>query len=104
MRRISRHDRGADHLDVMDRHDVGMRQPRKRLGLAEQPLARGAIAGLHQLERDPAIEIGVIRGIDPAHPAAADALEDVEPANGDRVGGLIERTVDLERHGDRSPK
>jgi len=71
----------ADRADVVDRDHVRMRQPGERLGLAQHPRRRARRAGLarpHHLERDAAVEVGVVRGVDDAHAARADPLLDVE--------------------------
>ncbi|MEZ4379857.1 MAG: hypothetical protein R3A79_00810 [Nannocystaceae bacterium] len=56
--------------DLIDLDDEGAREARERLGLAEHPLADLRLAGellLDQLDRDLAIEIDVVAGVDDAH-------------------------------------
>ena len=68
----------VDHADVVDGDDVRVREPRHRLRLAQQARARRvlhALPRLEQLERDLAIELRIVRAVDHAHPAGADALE-----------------------------
>ena len=55
-----------------------MREPRHRARFAQQPLARivAAVAAAQHLQRDAALEIGIERRVDDAHPAGAEpALE-----------------------------
>ncbi len=92
----------VDAADVVDGDDVGMRQPRHRLRLAQQPRAalergdRGV--GADQLDRDVAFELGIVREVDDAHPAlrhrlADDVAPDVLPGD----GGWDGRTVTARR-------
>ena len=76
----------VERADVEHDDDVRVRQPRDRLRLAQRPLpplvARDAGAGLdpQQLDRDLAIQLGIVGRIDLAHPAATDEAEhDVAP-------------------------
>ena len=72
----------VDGADVVDLDDVGMADARERLRLAQQPgphLGRAALersAHHDELERDTTIELRVVRAVDDAHVAGADALED----------------------------
>src|SRR6516225_9129043 len=56
-----------------------MRQPRERLRLAHEPrrtaARRAARLGLQQLDRELAIELGIVRAIDDAHAAFAESIE-----------------------------
>ena len=66
--------------DIEDAEDVGMRERGDRLRLALEARARGRIGGQRgrqNLEGDVAIEFGVPRPIDLAHPARADGGEDL---------------------------
>jgi hypothetical protein len=72
-----------EHLAVVDpdvehRDDVGMRQPRQRLGLALHAGApdRARLRGADDLDRDLAIELGIEGAIDHAHAAGADLIDD----------------------------
>ena len=70
----------VEHADVVDGDDVGVREPRHRLRLAQQaraaPCPSRPVPGLEQLERDLAIELGIVRAVDDAHRAGADAFDD----------------------------
>ena len=87
--------------DVEHDDDVRVRQPGDRLRLAQRPLpslvARDPGAGLdpQQLDRDLAIQLGVVGRVDLAHPAATDEAEhDVAPdgrAAGERGEALVLR-------------
>ncbi len=106
----------AHQAGVVDGNDVRVRELGKRLGLALQParaLVRGAHA--HQLQGDLAIELGIVRGVDDAHPALAQGPLDLVAAYavpGDersvtalwprgRAGG--DRRVVIHRRGPSSP-
>ncbi|MBK9035267.1 MAG: hypothetical protein IPL61_29115 [Myxococcales bacterium] len=60
---------------VVDRAHVGVRHAGHGLGLGDQPLAAlpGEVA--HQLQRDPTIELGIVGGVDVAHPALAQQID-----------------------------
>ena len=65
--------------DRVDRDDVGMGQPRRRLGLAGEPLADVLLEGelgREDLDRDAALEPLVAGPVHHAHPAAADLALD----------------------------
>jgi hypothetical protein len=64
----------------IDGNDVRMAQPRRRLGLAQEPRPDvGAVRelGWQQLDRDVALEPQVARAVDDPHPAAAELALDV---------------------------
>jgi hypothetical protein len=64
--------------DVVDRHHVGVREAGHRLGLAREPSGFdvvGARVGAEDLDRDLAIELGVVRRVDLAHPAPPDQAQ-----------------------------
>ena len=66
----------ADLSDVIDRHHVGVVQPRERPGFAQETnaeLARVAIARGDHLERDLAVEHPIVREVDLAHATATQA-------------------------------
>ncbi len=69
----------VESSDIEHRDHVRVREPRERLRLAEHPraliFARGAPAGLEQLDRDLAIELGVVGAVDHAHAARAEDVE-----------------------------
>ena len=74
-------DLAVTHVDVVDGDDVGVAELGQRLGLAEQPTAARApgdvgLGVAQELERDLAVELGVVGGADQAHPASADRVED----------------------------
>ncbi|MFO0633675.1 MAG: hypothetical protein U0168_12565 [Nannocystaceae bacterium] len=74
--------------DLVHVHDVGVRQLRDRLGLAQQSLSPGGALGLvvaQDLDRDRPIEFVIVRGIDHAHAAGADALDDAVAPDRDRL-------------------
>ena len=66
--------------DVVDHDDVGVRQPRHCLCLTQQPRAAlervGTPAWADQLDRDRAIELGIVREVDHAHAAFGHRLAD----------------------------
>ena len=67
---------GAEGADVVDRDDVGVGEPGQGPGLAQQAEAVGrAGPEAQQLERDLAVELGVVGGVDHAHAAAAELRE-----------------------------
>src|SRR6266516_1391222 len=60
---------------VVDRHDVGVGEPRRGAGLAVELLAEVAVAGelgAGDLERDDPVELPVVRPVDGRHPALRD--------------------------------
>jgi hypothetical protein len=73
----------------VDLHDVGVRQPGHRLGLADQPPvaagARRGDLGVDQLERDAAVQPRVVGGVHDPHPARAERLEQHEPVDPRRL-------------------
>src|SRR5207302_10176868 len=77
-RRLLRKDNAVTVLAENEHRDsIGMSKPRDRAALAQQARARGdAELGADQLERDLAIELRIVRGVDHAHRTAANRLED----------------------------
>jgi len=83
---------------LVDVDDVGMRELRDRLRLAQQSrlgsrrgLTRGAIAA-EDLERELAIELRVVGGVHDTDTAGTELLEDRVAADPYRCrGGLVER-------------
>ncbi|MFO0631836.1 MAG: hypothetical protein U0168_03200 [Nannocystaceae bacterium] len=68
----------ADHAGVVDRHDVGVVEPRQRPGLARESTARLTTTGdvrAQQLDRDLAIELGIVGQHDLTHAAATQPLQ-----------------------------
>jgi hypothetical protein len=68
----------AERPGVVHRHHVRIGEPGQRLRLAQQPQAvRIAAEAIRpqQLQRYPAVELGVVRGIDHPHAAGPDAVE-----------------------------
>jgi hypothetical protein len=65
----------VEHPDIVDRDDVGVAEQRLRARLAD--VARAAVrVELRQLDRDRAIELGIVRLVDEAHRACARDVED----------------------------
>ena len=62
----------------MHPHDVGMADPRHRLGLAPQPQPRPLMVpcGMQQLERDSAVELRIVCRIHDPHRARANPGDD----------------------------
>ena len=61
-----------------------MTDARDRLRLALQSLrgpAVGDVAHVHELDRDPALQLGIERGMDHAHAPAADPLGEHVPVD-----------------------
>jgi hypothetical protein len=76
---LHRHEHVAVVLPhVVDLHDVRVRQlaERARLAHEQRPRALGAARRVHQLERHAPVELGVVRRVDHAHPAAAEQRQD----------------------------
>jgi hypothetical protein len=100
--------RVLDHADVVDRHHVGVRELGQRLRLAEQSLPRSRSARrtpprTHDFERDLAVELGVVGGIDDSHPAAAHPKQHHVPPEL-RACAQRRRLVDLRRVFRRQPR
>jgi len=57
---------------VVDRDDVGMRELRERAAFAHEPLDAEVQLGVDQLDRDRAIELRIVTGVDRAHAAVAE--------------------------------
>ena len=99
-------DLAVDRADLVDRHDIGMRELGHRLGLAHQPHAgrRAGVAVAHDLDRDVAIEVGIVGLEHDAHAAGAELADDPEVLErragrepwrrrGGMVGRVLERLV-----------
>ena len=77
-------DAALEGADVVDHDHVGVRDLGDRLRLAHQaraPRVAGVgvvAAGAQQLDRDLAIQLGIVRGVDLAHGAPAHEPEDDE--------------------------
>ncbi|HEY0478808.1 MAG TPA: hypothetical protein VGD37_14920 [Kofleriaceae bacterium] len=82
---------------LVDLDDVGVGDLGQGLGLAQQPLVglggQGRAAA-NQLERHLAVKLLVVGGVDLAHGAGAERLEQDEPADPDRVGLAKQRGAD----------
>ena len=68
---------------VEDRHHIGVRQPGRRFGFANEPRDELVVFGeelMHDLERHDAVEPGVEGPVDSGHPAARDACLDAVAA------------------------
>jgi len=66
-------DEVVDLVHRMDRHDVGMRQLRRRPGLTEEPLAHSVVGGeggWQELQRHRSVEGDLVRQVDDTHPPA----------------------------------
>jgi hypothetical protein len=75
----------AGFADVVDLQDVGMPQPRHRLGLdakSRQVIGSGLAAAANHLEGDQAVQPTVSRLVNDPHAALAQPLEDVVAGNG----------------------
>jgi hypothetical protein len=80
--------------DVVDRDDVGVREPGDRLGLAQHAgtaLGAEAIAWLVEddLDGDLAVELGIVGGVHDAHPARAEHVEHEVAADGRATRELV---------------
>ena len=96
-----------EHADVVDGDDIGVGEAGHRLGLAQESGGAGgfAVAGsaaVDELDGDLAVELGVVGGVDDAHAAGAEALEDDvaseqfaarELVGADRAVGLLGRVA-----------
>ena len=77
--------------DLEDRHDVGMVQVSRRLGLGAEPAdlgLRGELARQDHLERDHAVEADLASPVDHAHAAAGQLAQELvvaKPARRDRA-------------------
>ena len=94
---IAKKTRPPIDADVVHGDDVGVRQARHRLRLAqharrEARLVAAEIAA-QQLERDLAIELRIVRGVDHAHAARAEPIEHEIAAE---RGAALELVVDCE--------
>ena len=104
--------------DLVHGDDVGVRHPGHRLGLTQHAVAglRVFAQGLaaQDLDGDLAIELVVVGGVDDAHAALTDDVEDLEAAELHRGGGAAREQLLLEealadrvrvvvREGDRGP-
>jgi hypothetical protein len=81
----------VDRAGVVDDHDAGMGEARDRLGLAQQAVAAGLGAGalrrvVQKLERDLAIELRIVGGVDLPHAAATDQVQDHVAPDGAAAG------------------
>ena len=68
----------VDLADVVDRHDVGVVQPRGGAGFAAEPLVEIGVLGVvgeQHLQRDDAVDGGVVGAPHLAHAAAAQQLD-----------------------------
>jgi transcriptional regulator with AAA-type ATPase domain len=80
-------DPAVGHAGLVHRDDVGMRQPRHRLRLADQlGIAGRRSTRAQHLERELAIEHRIVGGDHPAGAALAERAQDHEPAHAGRVG------------------
>lgn len=89
-----------DHHHVEDVHDVGMRQAGHRLGLAPQPdVARLALRHrVQELDRDPSVELGIVRRIHRAHASLTQRVEDHVAAH---AGAAREHVLERDHPGGR---
>ncbi|MCY1011626.1 hypothetical protein OV079_39910 [Nannocystis pusilla] len=78
-------DPALDRTDLVDLNHVRVRQPGERLGLAlEAGGAELVLAGVlvaEDLDRQAAVELGVVRGVDDPHRACAELPQDDEAAD-----------------------
>ncbi len=87
----------ADGADVVDGDDVGVRQARRGLRLAQQAraCARRRGVGPQQLEREHAVQLRIVRLVDHAHAAAAELPDDAEAVHvhaGNQLDALAGRS------------
>src|SRR5262249_39244251 len=104
----------ADGADVVHRDDVGMAEAGQRLGLAQEPAAveqrRAVFAQAQHLDGDVALELGIARRVDLAHPALAEELDDrvaaelVAGREGRSLLGAAGRAVVGGHYGSGSPR
>src|SRR5436309_6568258 len=76
------------HADLVDRDDVRMRELRHRTRLDEQLLA---IVAPEQLDRDLAIQLRVVRGVDDTEPAGAEPRAQREAPDAHRLARRAEQ-------------
>ncbi len=92
---LHRDEHPAVHVpDVVHRDDVRMGQPGEGLCLPQQSRVRlgGQVGvGAQQLERDLAVQLGVVGGIDHPGRSGAQAVEDHEAADPGRILGIGEQ-------------
>jgi hypothetical protein len=69
---------------VVHRDHVRVHQLRHRLGLAQQPRASIPAARVHELHRDPAIELRIVRRVHHAHAPQTEHREQLVVAEGAR--------------------
>ena len=80
--------------DVVDGDHVGMRQLGERHRFAQQSQAQRLVAlpvGPQQLDRDPAVELGIAGDVDHALPPAGELFQDPIPADALLAGGPPEQ-------------
>jgi hypothetical protein len=96
-------DRVLMQADVVDRDHVGVAEPRQRLGLPQEarPVAgRAAPLVAQHLDRDLALELGIVGAVDDAHAASSeDAAHRVPPHDVARPEGR--RSVRVARRPER---
>jgi hypothetical protein len=94
---------GAEAADLEDGDDVGVGQAGHGLGLAEEAVVAGAgeAGGVEELEGDLAVEELVVGGINDAHAALAEAVDDGEAADLDGGRGGAEQAGGHQLHRDR---
>ena len=74
----------ADGAGVVDRDDVGVRNMGDRPRLPQQARAPVRLGGgefADDLQRDPPVQVRVVRGVDLAHAAAPDRAQDLVARN-----------------------
>ncbi len=87
----------VDLPDVVDRHDVGIVQPCGRAGFAAEPLLEIGVlgeVGEQHLQRDDAVDGGVVRAPHLAHAASAQQLD--QPVAAERRALLHRLTITAE--------
>src|SRR6185312_4245839 len=82
----------AVDAEVVDLHDVGVRQPRDRLRLATEALHEVGRGVQHDLDGNRAIELGIAPAIDGAHAALPEQLQIHVTADGSHGDLLYVRT------------
>src|SRR5262249_31712276 len=82
--------------DLVDGDDIGVAQLRERTRFAEESRAPGALATITEhLDRNLALQIGIVAGVDDGHPASAEqALDPVTPDHPRMHFGKYERSAE----------
>ena len=66
----------ADRSHVVHGDDVRMAHACERLSFTQEPRGRIALTSLHELDRDAAVELRIVSGVDHTHAAGAERIDD----------------------------